>query len=83
VQGALSERPDGITSADMAAYMRWWRSAFQVRKRALNRPLKDRPVASHRPLPDKDRREGHCIFCGHRTVAVDDVCSMCRRELEG
>jgi hypothetical protein len=77
-----------FSSADMAAYMRDYRAraggnSALLKKRQLKLLLKGRPVASHRPLQLPDQREGHCVFCGHRTVAVDDVCSLCRREIEG
>jgi hypothetical protein len=71
-----------FSSADMTAYMRWWRSDFQVRRRQFKALLKGRPLASHRPLPAQDQRDGHCIFCSDRTVAVDGICSTCREEIE-
>ena len=76
-----------VSSSDMAAYMRHYRERAGGErmldlKRELKRTRPRRPVASHRPLPVSDQRPGHCLFCGHRTVAVDDVCSVCRQEIE-
>jgi len=68
-----------VSSRDMAAYMRWWRRRHTPLGQ-LRQMLRERPVASHRPLPDVD--DGHCLFCGDRTIATDQVCSRCRREIE-
>lgn len=85
---APSRRPEAQREK-MRVYMAERRAATRKGRPALRRGprrrrnvgTRPRPQEVHAPLPVSEQREGHCTFCGLKSLG--DVCGFCQREVTG